>query len=126
MDEMILDLSLHDDKTSNGEVVTTDDGDDKLSTVDASAGGFNDAARNPWTYVKFSADGLTRVDIDDETALESMDWDLALKRYIIRVNSGSSGPSCVGAAAMMGFEYGGRKWSKDVVPQLKAWMRGEG
>lgn len=105
VDEMILDLSLQDNKTSNGDVVTVDDGEDELTSVDASAGGFNNSDRNAWTYVKFNGKTLDKLDLDDESALESMDWDLALKRYVIRVNSGSSGPSCVGVAAMMGFAY---------------------
>lgn len=96
IDDMILDLSLQDNKTSDGEVVTTVDGADFVTTVDASAGGSDNADRNAWTYVSFGVDGATRIDLDDETALENMDWDLALKRYIIRVNSGDSGPSCVG------------------------------
>lgn len=73
--------------------------------MDASAGGYADAAKNPWVYVRFTATGAERVDIDDETALEDMTWDMALHRYVLRLNGGSSGPSCVGAAAMLGFEY---------------------
>lgn len=102
VDEMILDLSLHDDKVSDGEVATTTEGSDFLTTVDASAGGFGNETKHAWTYVKFNDDGATRVDIDDETALESMDWDLSLRRFILRLNGGSSGPSCVGAAVVDG------------------------
>ena len=105
IDDMILDLSLQATKTSDGEVVDTPDGADFVTTVDASAGGYNNADKNAWTYVSFSADGTSKVDIDDESALESMEWDLAFKRYIIRVNSGDSGPSCVGAATMSGNTY---------------------
>jgi hypothetical protein len=105
VDEMILDLSLHDDKTSEGEVTTTTDGADFLTDIDASAGGYNQYQNNAWVYVRFDADGAHRVDIDDETALESMDWDMALRRYIVRLNGGDSGPSCVGAAEMRGYTY---------------------
>lgn len=100
VDEMILDLSLHDDKVSDAEVANTTDGADFLTTVDASAGGMSNASNNPWVYIKFTADGAVRVDIDDESALESMDWDMALRRFILRLNGGDSGPSCVGAAVM--------------------------
>ncbi|MDP2314754.1 MAG: HmuY family protein [Pseudomonadota bacterium] len=106
VDEMILDLSLHDDKVSDGEVTTVVDGADFVTNIDASAGGYSQAANNPWVYVRFGADGAERVDIDDESALEDMTWHLALRRYIVRVNSGDSGPSCVGAAAMLGYTYG--------------------
>jgi hypothetical protein len=105
VDQLILDLSLHDDKVSEGEVSTTTEGADFITFIDASAGGMNGAARNPWVYVKFSADGATRVDIDDETALESMDWDMALRRFIVRLNGGSSGPSCVGAVGFLESSY---------------------
>lgn len=105
VDEMILDLSLHDDKVSDGEVANTVDGTDFVTTIDASAGGYNQAANNPWVYIRFTAEGAERVDIDDETALESADWDMSLRRYLVRLNGGDSGPSCVGAAAMLGFEY---------------------
>jgi hypothetical protein len=106
VDEMILDLSLHDDKVSDAEVSNETDGDDTLTFVDATAGGYNQASNNPWVYVRFGEDGVvSRVDIDDETALDDMTWHLALRRFIIRVNSGDSGPSCVGAAAMLGYAY---------------------
>ncbi len=105
VDQLILDLALHDDKVSDGEVATAIDGDDFVTTIDASAGGYNDAPNNPWVYVKFTPGGAERVDIDDETALESMDWDMALRRYIVRLNGGSSGPSCVGAATFRESTY---------------------
>lgn len=111
LDEMILDLSLHDDKISDGEVSTSTDGADFVTTVDARAGGYSNASRNPWVYVKFARDGATRVDIDDEAALESQEWHMSLRRYIVRLNSGDSGPSCVAAATLRG-DYA----SVDAVP----------
>ena len=102
VDQIISDLSLHDDKVSDGEVTNTVDGADFVTTVDASAGGFGNETKHAWVYLKFTADGATRVDIDDETALDSMDWDLAARRFILRLNGGSSGPSCVGADAVAG------------------------
>ena len=53
VDQLILDLSLHGDKVSDGMVSTQPDGDDFVSVIDASAGGFMDAVNNPWVYVKF-------------------------------------------------------------------------
>lgn len=98
VDEIILDLSLHDDLVSEGEVENEQDGDDWVTVADASAGGMYEADQNPWLYLRFTEDGLQRVDIDDETALEEMTWHLAARRYIVRLNSGTSGPSCVGGA----------------------------
>jgi hypothetical protein len=103
-DEMVLDLALHEEVTE-GKVATTKDGDDFVTTIDASAGGYTDAANNPWTYVKFGSDGAVRVEIGDETALTSQDWDLAAHRFVLRLNGGSSGPSCVGAAAVPKGDY---------------------
>ena len=112
VDSLILDLSLHDDKVSYATVSSSQDGEDWISGVDASAGGFQESANNPWVYVRFTDEGLERVDIDDETALESMDWDMALRRFIIRLNGGDSGPSCVGAVSLLEGEYA----SIDTVP----------
>ena len=105
VDELILDLSLHDDAVSDGDVTTTTDGDDFVTDVDATAGGYNNATQNPWVYLKFTDTGAEKVEIDDETALESMDWDVAARRFIVRLNGGSSGPSCVGAATFFESTY---------------------
>ena len=46
-------------------------------------------------YAKFTANGLVKLDtLSDMTALDSMDWDIAFRRYVVRINSGFSGPSC--------------------------------
>ena len=105
IDEMILDLSLHDDMTSDGDVDTTTDGDDFVTTVDASAHGMNEAANNPWVYIRFDEDGATKLDIDDETALETLDWHIAARRFILRLNGGDNSPSCVAASPFMEMEY---------------------
>lgn len=102
VDEIILDLSLHDDLVSDGDVENEVNGDDWLSVADASAGGMYDADKNPWLYLRFTETGLQRVDIDDETALEEMTWHFAARRYIVRLNSGTSGPSCVGGSEVRG------------------------
>jgi hypothetical protein len=105
VDDLILDLGLHGDKVSEGELTNEPDGDSFITRVDATAGGFGASAENPWIYVRFTEDGAERVDIDDETALESMDWHIAAKRFLLRLNGGSSGPSCVGAAPFLEREY---------------------
>ena len=105
IDEIIQELSLHDDKVSDGEVTTEASGEDFLTLVDATAGGMNRAADHAWTYVRFTVEGAERVDIDDETALEDMTWHFALRRFVIRVNSGDSGPSCVGVSQVERKDY---------------------
>jgi hypothetical protein len=72
------------------------------SHVDATAGGAFASTPDSYVYAKFGSGGLTKVDISDEASLESMDWDIAFRRYIVRINSGDSGPSCVEAARIPG------------------------
>lgn len=64
--------------------------------IDATAGGFGGPPTS-FIYARFTETGLVRVDISDEDALESADWDIAFRRFVIRLNSGVSGPSCVTA-----------------------------
>ena len=80
-------------------LTTTEDGGFK-STIDATAGstGFN-APTESYVYAKFTSTGLQKVGLSDEAALLSVDWDIAFRRFVIRLNGGSSGPSCVAAAA---------------------------
>jgi hypothetical protein len=99
IDAAIQDLSLQDDKVSDGAVASAKDGGDWVSQVDASAGGTVDAPMNPWVYLRFTDDGLEKVTLDDVAALASAGWDVAAKRYGVRANSGASGPSCVTVAA---------------------------
>jgi len=103
-DDLILTLGMQ-DFVSTGAVGTTQDGGDFLTTIDATAGGFGQSDSNPWVYVRFTANGAEKVEIDDETALGDMSWHLAAKRFILRLNGGSSGPSCVGAAPFLEREY---------------------
>ncbi len=71
-----------------------------VSHVDATAGGFGANPPHAFVYARFTDAGLEKVEITDEEALESADWDIAFRRYLIRINSGDSGPSCVTAARM--------------------------
>ena len=105
VDQAIAMLALQSDKVSEGDVTNTEENGDWVSLVDATAGGVGMTQDNPYIYLKFTDDGLTKVGIDDETAFESMDWDIAAKRFIVRLNGGSSGPSCVGAALLDGMSY---------------------
>ncbi len=65
--------------------------------VDASAGGFQNTT-DGWVYGKFTDAGFVKVEILDDDSFESLDWDLAFRRFVIRTNSGTGGPSCVGTA----------------------------
>lgn len=75
-------------------------GDESIEVdVDATAGGLVADPRQSYLYARFTADGLEKVALNDVEALASADWDIAFHRYIIRLNGGSSGPSCVSAVA---------------------------
>ncbi len=104
-DDLVQDLLTDDGDVSDGAVTTTTDGDDFVTVVDASAGGMNQAANNPWVYIRFDADGASRVDISDEDALESAEWHMGLRRFLLRMNSGDGGPSCVGISKMAAYDY---------------------
>jgi len=81
-----------------GMIVDAADGNGFLSTIDARAGGF--MYTDSYVYAKFTKAGLQKVDLTDEQSIGSMDWDIAFRRFIIRINSGNSGPSCTRAARL--------------------------
>lgn len=64
--------------------------------IDATGGGL--MMTQSFVYAQFTSRGLLKVDISDEQAITSMDWDIAFRRYVMRINSGVGGPSCVEAA----------------------------
>jgi hypothetical protein len=81
------DAVVRDESVSNGTYV---------SFLDTMAGGFETS--QSFSYVRFSDRGLQRVAISDEDAFTSLDWDMALRRFVIRLNSGVSGPGDVKGA----------------------------
>jgi hypothetical protein len=94
-DTQISDLPLF-KKASTRKVESAVDGAGFTGHVDASGGGIQPT--ESFVYVKFGDSGITRVGVGDEAALASMDWDLGFRRFLIRLNSGVSGPGCVTAA----------------------------
>lgn len=66
------------------------------STVDATAGGFG--GDGGFVYGKFTDTGLQKAELTDDASFDSMDWDISFRRFVIRLNSGVGGPSCVAAA----------------------------
>ena len=93
-DQLIADLNL---KTllNTGLITNTDAAGVWTTDIDATAGGAFSTNPPSFVYAKFTDTGLVKVDIHDQQALDSMEWDIAFRRYVIRVNSGNSGPSCV-------------------------------
>ena len=91
-DEAIA-LLMFQDTLNTSELVSTRQDDAFYAEVDATAGG-----RSPtesFVYARFTEDGLQQVDIDDEAALSSTEWHVAMRRFVIRLNSGVSGPGNV-------------------------------
>jgi hypothetical protein len=85
-------------KVTTGVVkVLSNDGGVTRIYVDASAGGANEASRSPRVYIKLTGE---RVDIDDNAAFSSADWDLALKRVDLFTNGGDAGPGKGGAVLL--------------------------
>lgn len=87
-------------KVATGTVsVLGESGGAKKIYIDASAGGFQAAAKNPRLYLNLER--TEAVAVTDGAALESTDWDIALKRVTIYTNSGDGGPGVGGAVAVV-------------------------
>jgi hypothetical protein len=112
-DQSLVALDMEAEATAAGKDITnTDEGDHFHTTVDATANGAFGGAF-PYVYAKFTETGLVKVDLTDDGAFDSMDWDVAFRRFVIRLNSGVSGPSCVtGARTAPSTDFA----SLDVVP----------
>ncbi|MBT6179387.1 MAG: hypothetical protein HOI23_19240 [Deltaproteobacteria bacterium] len=104
VDNMVLDLSLQ-NSVATTSVTTRRESENWVTFVDATTGGFGNSSSNPWIYIRFTESGAEKVEINDNQALESMDWHLAAHRFKLRLNSGSGGPSCVSAAVLLESEY---------------------
>jgi hypothetical protein len=102
-DQIILAMNLQPD-AAKGLITSTADGDGWVSNVDATAGGAFASKPDSYTYGKFTDQGLVKVDLADQDSLTSMAWDIAFRRYVIRINSADSGPSCVQGARVAGAE----------------------
>ena len=78
-------------KVSSGivTIVPSEAGAARDIFIGAYAGGTSAAASNPYVYVNLAT--ATRVDVTDDGARASTDWDLAFKRYIIFTNGGDGG-----------------------------------
>jgi hypothetical protein len=96
-DDVIVDLNMNLNVAAPGEISSVDVGDGVFEVdVDARAGGSN--GPDGWVYGAFGDDGMLKVNITDLDSLGSLDWDIGFRRFIIRLNSGYGGPSCVTAA----------------------------
>lgn len=86
-------LQLVDEVSSRAVSILESNGEELVLYVDATAGGPN--GTEPWVYVSLATGEA--VPLTDLEALGSTAWDLALRRSVIRTNSGDSGPGQGGA-----------------------------
>ncbi|WP_437587237.1 HmuY family protein [Sorangium sp. So ce1000] len=100
-DEVFQQMNLQ-ATVARGEISNEQDGAGFRSFVDATAGGAFASDPDAYVYARFTDAGLEKVEISDEASLLSMEWDIAFRRYVLRINSGHSGPSCVMAARLPG------------------------
>lgn len=84
------------DAVSGAAVSTLAESDtERTIFIDATAGGIDGQDKNPWVYVALGTGQA--VAITDLQAFKSIAWDLAFKRFVVRNNSGDSGPGSGGA-----------------------------
>jgi hypothetical protein len=100
-DDVVLAMNLK-SEAAPGVISSTPEGTGFVSLIDATAGGAFVPDPHSYVYGRFTDAGLEKVALSDEDALTSMDWDIAFRRYVVRINSGHSGPSCVTAARVPG------------------------
>lgn len=84
------------DKVSTGMVTfgaLPADPEVQTAEIDATAGGSAEAGKNPYLYLDLI--NKKTVQITDVQSLSSGDWDIAFKRWQIKINSGDSGPGSV-------------------------------
>ncbi len=99
-DEIFQDLDFQ-TTVAPGLITSTDEGGGVWSVhVDATAGGFGANPPDAFVYANFADTGLVKVDLDDDSALDSSGWQVAFRRFIIRINSGASGSSCTVVAPL--------------------------
>lgn len=94
-DESVTNLALFDGEPSDAEVINDPEDEGFLTEVDTTGGDLSPT--ESFVYMKFTDEGLKLVEINDEEAFESVDWDIAARRFVLRLNSGVSGPGWVKA-----------------------------
>lgn len=106
IDQSISMLQLFDTPAS-GAIADESTGDGSFRNhIDATGGGMSPT--EAFVYARFEDTGLVKVEIDDDAAFESTAWDIAFRRFVVRINSGVSGPSSVtGARTAPGTTFDG-------------------
>jgi hypothetical protein len=90
------------DQVSDGMISVMENAGVYTAQVDGTAGGANGFQSRPFIYLDLI--GGKKVAITDVQARDSKDWDIAFKRWQIKINSGDSGPGGVTTAVVKGKE----------------------
>lgn len=104
VDQQLTELTMF-ETASDAAAPTNEDLGDGLwrTTIDSTGGGFNPS--EAYVYLRFTETGVEKVDVSDYDSFESSEWDFSVRRFILRLNSGVAGPSCVtGARTASGTE----------------------
>ena len=96
IDQSITQLMLF-DEPAPARVPEEEEIDGALeTTIDATGGGLT--PNSSFIYARFTEDGFEQLDLGDEEAFESDAWQIAMRRYVIRMNSGVAGPGAITVA----------------------------
>ena len=91
------------DKIADTTASISCEGDICTAIIDAKAGGYQLQKENPWIYISLKDN--KKVALTDSAAFNSLKWDLALKRTIIRTNSEDSGVGNILVAKVNGLSF---------------------
>jgi hypothetical protein len=92
------------DAVADGSFSATEADGVWTATVDASAGGFQGAARNPFLYIDL--DTGAKVEVTDlEAGRTDVTWDIAVRRTSTFINGGDSGPGAVEITRLTGTTF---------------------
>jgi hypothetical protein len=96
IDQSITQLGLF-EEPAPGAVREEEEIDGALeTTIDATGGGMTPTTS--FVYGRFTEDGFEQLDLSDEEAFESGAWQIAMRRYVVRLNGGVAGPGAITVA----------------------------
>lgn len=106
IDTQISELNLFDTPADSGLVTEEGTTAGEFTThIDATAmpgGAMGTSPTRSYVYARFTDAGLEQVLVSDEDAFLDTSWDIAFRRFVIRLNGGLGGPGCVTGARVPG------------------------
>ncbi|MFW5967186.1 MAG: HmuY family protein [Persicimonas sp.] len=89
-EEVAADQVAENATVNDGSVSFDSDGEVQMATIDASSGGVEEAADHSFIYLDLQEG--EELELSDEEAFGDADWTIGVRRAVIRLNSGDSGP----------------------------------